>query len=166
VPYQIYKHNKELKMTKQEVKDEMKDTEGKPEVKGRIRQTQREMSYRRMMSEVPKADVVITNPEHFSVALKYDDSLVAPIVVAKGVDETAMKIREIAIRHDIPLFAAPPLARAIFYSTKLERPIPEGLYLAVAQVLAYVFQLKQFRKGKAARPNKIKDLEIPDDLRR
>lgn len=166
VPFQLYQHNKQLKMTKQEVKDEMKDAEGKPEVKGRIKQTQRELSYRRMMAEVPKADVVITNPEHFSVALKYDETLVAPVVIAKGVDHTAMKIREIATRHDIPLFAAPPLARAIYYSTKLEHPIPEGLYLAVAQVLAYVFQLQEFRNGKAARPTKVKDIQIPDELKR
>jgi len=166
VPYQIWNHDRQIKMTKQEVKDEMKDTEGKPEVKGKIRQSQREISYRRMMSEVPKADVVITNPEHFSVALKYNEGLVAPIVVAKGVDETAMKIREIARRHDIPMFAAPPLARAIFYGTKLDRPIPEGLYLAVAQVLAYVYQLKEFRKGNGTKPAKIKDLDIPDDLQR
>ena len=166
VPYQIWNHNNEMKMTKQEVKDESKNTEGKPEVKGKIREQQMQLSYRRMMSEVPKADVVITNPEHFSVALKYDDTLIAPVVLAKGVDETAMKIREIAIRHDIPLFAAPPLARAIFYNTKINQAIPEGLYLAVAQVLAYVFQLKEFRKGKANKPGKVSELEIPVDLRR
>ena len=166
VPYQLWNHNRQIKMTKQEVKDEMKDTEGKPEVKGKIRQSQREISYRRMMAEVPKADVVITNPEHFSVALKYNDELVAPIVVAKGVDETALKIREIANRHDVPIFAAPPLARAIFYATKLDNPIPEGLYLAVAQVLAYVYQLKEFRKGTGSKPAKIKDLDIPDNLKR
>lgn len=166
VPYQLWNHNRQIKMTKQEVKDEMKDSEGQPEVKGKIRQSQREMSYRRMMAEVPKADVVITNPEHFSVALKYNEGLVAPIVVAKGVDETAMKIREIANRHDIPIFAAPPLARAIFYATKLEHPIPEGLYLAVAQVLAYVYQLQEFRKGKATKPSTINDLDIPDNLQR
>ena len=119
-----------------------------------------------MMAEVPKADVVITNPEHFSVALKYNEELVAPIVVAKGVDETAMKIREIARRHDVPIFAAPPLARAIFYATKLDQPIPEGLYLAVAQVLAYVYQLHEFRKGNGSRPAKITDLDIPDNLKR
>jgi len=166
VPFQIWNHKRQLKMTKQEVKDEMKDTEGKPEVKGRIRQQQREVSYRRMMAAVPEADVVITNPEHFSVALKYSDQLIAPIVVAKGVDETAMKIREIARAHEVPIFAAPPLARAVFYSTKLDHPIPEGLYLAVAQVLAYVYQLKEFRKGKAGKPVKIQDLDIPDDLQR
>ena len=166
VPYQLWNHKRQLKMTKQEVKDENKNTEGKPEVKGRIRQQQMQLSYRRMMSEVPKADVVITNPEHFSVALKYDDSLVAPVVVAKGVDHVAMKIREVAVRHDIPIFAAPPLARAIYYNTKIDQAIPEGLYLAVAQVLAYVFQLQEFRNGKASKPSKVSDLEIPDELKR
>ena len=100
------------------------------------------------------------------MALKYNEELVAPVVVAKGVDETAMKIREIANRHDIPLFAAPPLARAIFYATKLDHPIPEGLYLAVAQVLAYAYQLQEFRKGKAGKPAKINDLDIPDSFKR
>jgi len=166
VPYQLWNHKRQLKMTKQEVKDENKNTEGKPEVKGRIRQQQMQLSYRRMMSEVPKADVVITNPEHFSVALKYNDSLVAPVVVAKGVDHVAMKIREVAVRHDIPIFAAPPLARAIYYNTKIDQAIPEGLYLAVAQVLAYVFQLQEFRNGKASKPSKVSDLEIPDELKR
>jgi flagellar biosynthesis protein FlhB len=167
VPFQIWNHARQLKMTKQEVKDEMKDTEGRPEVKGRLRQAQREMANRRMMSEVPTADVVITNPEHFAVALKYDENqMQAPIVVAKGTEQIALKIREIAKAHEVPMFAAPPLARAIFYSTKLEHPIPEGLYLAVAQVLAYVFQLKAFRKGKGERPVDITDLPIPDDLKR
>ncbi|MCP3674654.1 MAG: flagellar biosynthesis protein FlhB [Gammaproteobacteria bacterium] len=167
VPYQIWNHTKQLKMTKQEVKDESKDTEGRPEVKGRIRQTQREMSYRRMMQEVPTADVVITNPEHFAVALKYEDGkMLAPIVVAKGTEETAMKIREIAKAHEVPMFAAPPLARAIFYSTKINRAIPEGLYLAVAQVLAFVYQLKEYSKGRGNKPEDVVDLPIPSDLRR
>lgn len=166
VPFQIWNHSRQLKMTKQEVKDEMKDTEGRPEVKGRIRQTQRELAHRRMMEAVPEADVVITNPEHYAVALKYDDTMIAPVVVAKGTDQIALKIREIAKAHEVPMFAAPPLARAVFYSTKLDRAIPEGLYLAVAQVLAYVFQLKEYRKGKAQRPNDVSDLPIPDDLKR
>ncbi|MCP4270819.1 MAG: flagellar biosynthesis protein FlhB [Gammaproteobacteria bacterium] len=166
VPFQIWNHTRQLKMTKQEVKDEMKDTEGRPEVKGRIRQTQRELANRRMMAEVPKADVVITNPEHFAVALKYDEEMIAPLVVAKGTDEIALKIREIAKAHEVPMFAAPPLARAIFYNTKLDQAIPEGLYLAVAQVLAYVFQLKEFRKGKGNRPEDVTDLTIPDYLKR
>ena len=167
VPFQIWNHSRQLKMTKQEVKDEMKDTEGRPEVKGRLRQTQREIAMRRMMTEVPKADVVITNPEHFAVALKYDqDVMMAPVVIAKGADQIAFKIREIATAHEVPIFAAPPLARAIFYNTKLNYPIPEGLYLAVAQVLAYIFQLNEYRKGRGTRPVDVKDLDIPDELRR
>jgi len=166
VPFQIWNHARQLKMTKQEVKDEMKDTEGRPEVKGRIRQTQRELANRRMMAEVPKADVVITNPEHFAVALKYDEKMIAPVVIAKGTEQIALKIREIAKEHEVPMFAAPPLARAIYYSTKLEQAIPEGLYLAVAQVLAYVFQLKAYRKGKGNRPADVTDLDIPDQLKR
>jgi len=166
VPFQLWNHSRQLKMTKQEVKDESKDTEGRPEVKGRIRQTQRELANRRMMAEVPKADVVITNPEHFAVALKYDETLIAPVVIAKGSDQIALKIREIAKAHEVPMFAAPPLARAIFYSTKLDRAIPEGLYLAVAQVLAYIFQLKEYKKGNAKRPGDVTEIPIPDDLKR
>src|SRR5690606_39253156 len=153
VPFQLFDHNKKLKMTKQEVKEEMKDTEGKPEVKGRIRQLQREMARRRMMEAVPTADVVITNPEHFSVALRYDpDKGGAPVVVAKGVDQTALKIREIANAHKVQLLPAPPLARAIYYTTDLEQEVPAALYMAVAQVLAYVFQLKAYKKGEGQKP--------------
>lgn len=165
VPFQIYEHTKNLKMTKQEVKDEYKDTEGKPEVKGKIRQLQREMSQRRMMQDVPEADVVITNPSHYSVALRYkperDD---APILLAKGNDEVAMKIREIAREHGVELVAAPPLARSIYYNTKIGEEVPSGLYIAVAQVLAYVFQIKQFRRRVRPRPN-MPDFPIPDDLK-
>lgn len=166
VPFQLYQHNKKLKMTLQEVKDEMKNTEGKPEVKGRIRQLQHEMAQRRMMSEVPQADVVITNPEHYSVALKYgDDGAGAPVLVAKGIDQMALKIREVAVEHDIPMLAAPPLARAIYYSTPLDDEIPEGLYIAVAQVLAYVYQLREFQTRRGRKPTEPDDLPIPDELR-
>jgi flagellar biosynthesis protein FlhB len=166
VPYQMWDHNKKLRMSLQEIKDEMKDTEGKPEVKGRIRQLQREMAQRRMMAQVPQADVVITNPEHYSVALKYDQSRPgAPILVAKGVDETAMKIREIANAHNVKIFAAPPLARAIYYTTKLDQEIPEGLYLAVAQVLAYVYQLKTYKPGRSRKPVEPKEFTIPETMR-
>lgn len=165
VPFQVYEHTKNLKMTKQEVKDEYKDTEGKPEVKGRVRQLQREISQRRMMGDVPQADVVITNPSHYSVALRYkpgkDD---APIVLAMGVDEVAMKIREIAREHDIEQVAAPPLARSIYYNSKIGDEVPSGLYVAVAQVLAYVFQLQQFRRRSRPRPA-MPDIPIPDDLK-
>ncbi len=167
IPYQIWQHTEQLKMTKQEVKDEFKDTEGKPEVKGRIRMLQREAAQRRMMAEVPQADVIITNPEHFSVALRYDQSLdSAPIVVAKGIDHLAMKIREIANENDIDIVPAPPLARALYHTTELEQQIPDGLFTAVAQVLAYVFQLKQYRKGRGKRPNvKERNFEPPVDMR-
>ncbi|QUJ66687.1 flagellar biosynthesis protein FlhB [Photobacterium sp. GJ3] len=167
VPFQIWQHNEQLKMTKQEVKDEYKDVEGKPEVKGRIRMLQREMAQRRMMAEVPKADVVITNPEHFSVALRYDPKLDrAPVVVAKGTDHMAMKIREIANEYKIDIVPAPPLARSIYHSTELEQQIPDGLFAAVAQVLAYVFQLKQYRRGHGKRP-KLSPvaMDIPPELR-
>ncbi|CAM2852656.1 flagellar biosynthesis protein FlhB [Vibrio neptunius] len=168
IPFQIWQHADQLKMTKQEVKDEYKETEGKPEVKGRIRMLQREAAQRRMMSEVPQADVIVTNPEHFSVALRYkQDTDKAPIVVAKGVDHMALKIREIAREHDIYVIPAPPLARALYHSTELEQEIPDGLFTAVAQVLAYVFQLKQFRKRGGQRPNlKASELPIPPEYRK
>ncbi|EKO5191496.1 flagellar biosynthesis protein FlhB [Vibrio vulnificus] len=167
IPFQIWQHVDQLKMTKQEVKDEYKDTEGKPEVKGRIRMLQREAAQRRMMADVPTADVIVTNPEHFSVALRYkQNSDRAPVVVAKGTDHMAMKIREVAREHDISIVPAPPLARALYYSTELEQQIPDGLFTAVAQILAYVFQLKQYRKRGGHRPKlKDYDLPIPPDLR-
>ncbi|EPS5700986.1 flagellar biosynthesis protein FlhB [Vibrio vulnificus] len=167
IPFQIWQHADQLKMTKQEVKDEYKDTEGKPEVKGRIRMLQREAAQRRMMADVPTADVIVTNPEHFSVALRYkQNSDRAPVVVAKGTDHMAMKIREVAREHDISIVPAPPLARALYYSTELEQQIPDGLFTAVAQILAYVFQLKQYRKRGGHRPKlKDYDLPIPPDLR-
>ncbi|MCL1141675.1 flagellar biosynthesis protein FlhB [Shewanella gaetbuli] len=167
VPFQIWNHNKQLKMTKQEVKDEYKDTEGKPEVKGRIRQVQREMAQRRMMTEVPNADVIVVNPEHYAVAVKYDVSRSsAPFLIAKGVDDVAFKIREIAREHEVPIVSAPPLARAIYHTTKVDQQVPEGLFTAVAQVLAYVFQLKQYQKGKGRRPTLIPlNQPIPDELK-
>ncbi|MCK7459248.1 flagellar biosynthesis protein FlhB [Idiomarina aminovorans] len=166
-PFQLWKHNKDLKMSKQEVKDEHKDTEGSPEVKSRIRRLQMEMANRRMMEEVPKADVVVTNPTHYAVALKYDDGGVqAPVMLAKGTDETAAKIREIALEYEIPLVASPALARSIYHTTDLEQEIPKGLFIAVAQVLAYVYQLRMFKQGQAKRPKKPPtDKDIPDDLR-
>lgn len=167
VPYQIWNHAKQLKMTKQEVKDEHKDTEGKPEVKGRIRQLQQEMAQRRMMGEVPNADVIVVNPEHYAVAIKYDATKsTAPFVVAKGVDEVAFKIREIAREHDVAIVTAPPLSRAIYHTTKIDQEIPEGLFTSVAQVLAYVFQLRQFQKGKGQRPKAVPTKQpIPDELK-
>ena len=170
VPFQKWNHHKQLKMTKQEVKDEYKNSEGKPEVKGKMRQMQREMANRRMMAEVPKADVVITNPTHYAVALKYDRFRpgAAPMVVAKGTDEIAMKIREIASEYKITILSSPSLARSIYHTTKLDKEIPEGLFQAVALVLAYVFQLQSYRKGRGAAPKPIpqdREMPIPKELR-
>ena len=168
VPVQLWESHKKLLMTKQEVRDEHKDQEGKPEVKQRIRQLQREMSQRRMMAAIPDADVVITNPTHYAVALKYDpDKGGAPMLIAKGSDFLALKIREIAVANEVLLLESPALARSIYHSTELDQEIPGGLYLAVAQVLAYVYQIRQHRAGKGKRPDPLKgDLPIPPDLRR
>jgi len=165
VPWQIYSHTKKLRMSMQEIKDEFKDTEGKPEIKSKIRQLQREAAQRRMMGAVPDADVVITNPTHYAVALSYAGGGGAPVVVAKGVDNAAMKIREIAKENNVPQMEAPPLARALYKHTRIDDEIPEGLYVAVAQVLAYIFQLDQFAKGNGPKPDRRPDLPIPPDLR-
>ncbi|MBD9608078.1 flagellar biosynthetic protein FlhB [Pseudomonas sp. PvR086] len=168
VPVQLWESHNKLLMTKQEVRDEHKDQEGRPEVKQRIRQLQREMSQRRMMAAIPDADVVITNPTHYAVALKYDpEKGGAPMLIAKGSDFLALKIREIAVANQVQLLESPALARSIYYSTELDQEIPGGLYLAVAQVLAYVYQIRQYRAGKGKRPDPLKDdLPIPPDLRR
>ena len=148
VPFQLWSYARKLRMTRQEVRDEFKDTEGRPEVKSRIRAMQQQIATRRMMEEVPTADVVITNPTHYAVALKYDDSRMnAPRVIAKGKDLIATRIREVAEENGVPLFSAPPLARALFTSTKLGQEIPAGLYTAVAQVLAYIFQVRDLAPG-------------------
>ncbi len=166
VPFQIFDHHKKLRMTLQEVKDEYKDSEGKPEVKSKIRQLQRDMAQPRMMQDVPGADVVITNPTHYAVALKYDQqSMGAPVVVAKGSDEVAFKIMEIAREHKVDVLRTPPLTRAVYHNTKVGEEIPDGLYMAIAQVLAYLFQLRQFRKGQAAKPG-MPEFPIPRDMRR
>ncbi len=165
VPFQLWDHSQQLKMTHQEVRDDSKDTEGDPELRGRVRRLQREAAQRRMMTEVPTADVVVTNPEHYSVALKYDQSnMSAPLVVAKGTDLVAMHIRTIAREHEVPILEAPPLARALHHTTELNGEIPAGLYLAVAKVLAYVFQLKQQPRWKQKKNHKLDDLSIPDDM--
>jgi len=149
-PYQKYSFIKRMRMTKQEVKDEMKDMEGQPEVKQQIRRRQREMANNRMIQKVQDADVVITNPEHFAVALSYDPTGDgAPILLAKGSDHMAARIREEAEKHGVEMFAAPPLARALYFSTEVDQAVPESLYLAVAQVIAYVFSLADVRPGVA-----------------
>jgi len=167
IPYQIYNHTKQLKMSKQEVKDEYKNTEGNPEIKGRIRQAQREMSQRRMMQDVPDADVVVTNPTHYSVAIKYDtEKSSAPFVIAKGADLIAMHIRKIAKEKDVPIVETPMLTRSIYYTTDIKQEIPEQLFVAVAQVLAYVYQLDMYQKGKGNKPKPLdKNLPIPPELR-
>lgn len=165
VPWQRFSYMRNLRMTKQEVRDEAKESEGSPEVKGKIRRLQLQVAARRMMEEVPKADVIVTNPTHFAVALRYDTKRnAAPMVVAKGADEVAMQIIRIGNHHNVMTFAAPPLARAIFYSTKVGAEIPAGLYVAVARVLAYVFQLRARPQGQNPAPPK--DLPIPEELRR
>jgi len=143
VPFQLWQHSRDLKMTREEVKEEYKESEGSPETRGRIREAQRALARGRMMQEVPKADVVITNPTHYAVALRYDESRNrAPVVVAKGSDLLAARIREIATEHGVPLVAAPPLARALFRNVELGHEVPAALYVTVAQVLTYVYQLK------------------------
>ncbi len=165
VPYQLYHYAQKHKMTKQEVKDESKESEGNPEIKGRIRQQQREMARRRMMTEIPKADVVITNPTHYAVAIKYQENgMRAPVVVAKGADVIALKIREIAGEHNVPTLESPKLARALFAHTELGDEIPEALYSAVAEVLAYVFQMRVFKREGGFRPEMPNALPVPDAL--
>ena len=164
-PYQVWQHAKKLMMSRQEVKQEMKESDGNPEIKAKIRQQQREMARRRMMSEVPTADVVVTNPTHYAVALKYSENgMRAPRVVAKGADEVAAKIREIAEENNVVMLEAPPLARALFRHAELGDEIPEALYIAVAEVLAYVFQLRAFSKHGGMRPEKPNDLDVPPQL--
>lgn len=159
-PFQMWNHHKELRMTRQEVKDEYKETDGKPEVKQKIRQLQQEMAQRRMMEEVPKADVVITNPTHYAVAVVYEASrMAAPRLVAKGVGEVAASIRAVASDHDVVRVEAPRVARAIYFTTDLDQEIPSGLFVAVARILAYVYQLKRAER-EAQMPD---DLPVPED---
>ena len=165
VPYQMWNYRQQLMMTKQELKEEYKETEGKPEVKSKIHKMRRELSRRRMMSAVPTADVIITNPTHFAVALKYaEGKMKAPIVVAKGADLVAQRIIEIGKEHAVPLISMPPLARSIFFHTEIGDEIPQKLYMAVAQVLAYVHQLKLYRRGKLKKPKLPEKINIPEDM--
>lgn len=165
VPFQLYQYAHKLKMTKEEVRQEMKELEGNPEIKSRIRQQQREVARRRMMSEIPNADVVVTNPTHYAVAIKYkEDQAGAPIVVAKGADALAMKIREVATEHNIIMLESPKLARALFAHAELESEIPEALYSAVAEVLAYVFQMRIFKDHGGMQPDIPATPEVPDVL--
>ncbi|WP_414625508.1 flagellar biosynthesis protein FlhB [Selenomonas bovis] len=144
--YQKWQTTQDLKMTKQEVKDEFKQTEGDPQIKGKIRQKQRQMAMSRMMQEVPKADVIVTNPTHFAVALKYEKGMTAPVVVAKGADFVAQKIKSVGRENDVPLVENRPLARALYASTEVGDSVPRELYQSVAEVLAYVYRLKHRRR--------------------
>ncbi len=165
VPFQLWDHNKKLMMTKEEVRQEAKETEGDPMVKGRIRSLQREAARRRMMAAIPTADVVVTNPTHFAVALKYSDKgSRAPVVVAKGSHLLALRIREIAEENHVPILEAPPLARALHKHTELGESIPEALYTAVAEVLAYVYKLRRYEKQGGACPQEPSDLPVPAEL--
>jgi flagellar biosynthetic protein FlhB len=164
VPLQRYQVHKKLKMTKQEIKDEMKDAEGRPEVKAQIRRRQREMANNKMMAKVKDADVVITNPQHFAVALEYDPTADgAPMLIAKGTDDLARRIRESAKEEGLQLFEAPELARALYFTTKVDEPIPESLYHAVAQVIAYVFSLNDRYPGAEGYVKPTP--KIPDNMR-
>ncbi|MGH8202186.1 MAG: flagellar biosynthesis protein FlhB [Steroidobacteraceae bacterium] len=153
VPWQLYQYSQNLSMSREEIREEMKQSEGAPEVRMRIRRAQREIARRRMMHDVPKADVVVVNPTHFAVALRYDERRMrAPLVVAKGPDLVAARIREIATEHAVPIFEAPPLARALFHNVEIGSEIPATLYAAVAQVLTYIYQLKTARTSGARPP--------------
>ncbi|MET0050639.1 MAG: flagellar biosynthesis protein FlhB [Candidatus Thiodiazotropha sp.] len=164
VPFQVWDHKRQLKMTRQELRDEMKETEGRPEVKGRIRQLQREMAHKRMMQEVPKADVIVTNPTHYAVALKYDpESMHAPKLVAKGADLVAQNIRKVAQEANVQVVESPVLARAIYFHTEINTFIPAGLYLAVARLLAYVFQLRTYRTEGGVYPEMPENLFVPEE---
>jgi flagellar biosynthetic protein FlhB len=165
VPFQLWNHAKQLRMTKEEIRKEFKESEGDPLVKGRIRSLQREAARRRMMSAIPDADVIVTNPTHYAVALRYKgETMRAPIVVAKGVHLLAARIRELGEEHRIPILEAPPLARALYHHTDLDQEIPEKLYTAVAEVLAYVYQLKRYQNYGGDVPEPIGAIEVPQEL--
>ncbi len=167
VPFQLWDHANKLKMTKQETKDESKQTEGSPELKSRIRAVQRRMAQQRMMQDVPTADVLVTNPTHYAVALRYDqEGTGAPRVVASGADLIAAEIRKVAVANNVTIVEAPPLARALYYNADIGQEIPAGLYVAVAQLLAYVFQLRAVRTSGRQPPVLPEAFPIPPELRR
>ncbi|MDV5357075.1 flagellar type III secretion system protein FlhB [Kosakonia sp. SMBL-WEM22] len=163
--WQIYSHIKKLRMSRQDIRDEFKQSEGDPHVKGRIRQMQRSAARRRMMADVPKADVIVTNPTHYSVALQYDENkMSAPKVVAKGAGAVALRIRELGSENRVPILEAPPLARALYRHAEIGQQIPGQLYAAVAEVLAWVWQLKRWRLSGGQRPVKPENLPVPEAL--
>lgn len=165
IPLQRYFFLKKMRMTKQERKEEHKNQEGRPEVKARIKQLQRQMLQRQISKVIKNADVVITNPTHYAVALKYDTKKAqAPFVLAKGVDETALYMRQMAAKHELEVVEVPPLARAIYFTTQVNQQIPAPLYTAVAHVLTYILQLKAWRQGRRSKPQLASNLPIPDSL--
>ena len=164
VPFQLWQYFDKLKMTKEEVKQEMKEMMGDPHVKGRIRSLQMQAARKRMMSAVPKANVIVTNPTHYAVALSYQAGMAAPKVVAKGLGAIALKIREIANEHAVPILEAPPLARALYKHADLDAEIPSALYNAVAEVLAYIYQLASWRQAGGVYPVPPRDLPVPPEL--
>jgi len=165
VPYQITRYRNMLRMTLQEARQEDKESQGDPRIKQNVRRAMREMARKRMMAAVPKADVVVTNPTHFAVALKYlQDRHRAPVVVAKGMGAVAERIRTLASENAVPTLEAPPLARALYRHVEIGAEIPAALYTAVAQVLAYVYQLRRYRNGQGQPPQEPGDIEIPPGL--
>ena len=164
VPFQLWHYHDKLKMTREEQKQEAKEMEGDPHVKGRIRSLQRDAARRRMMAAVPQADVIVTNPTHFAVALAYKSGMGAPRVVAKGMGEVARRIRELGAEHGVPLLEAPPLARALHRHVDLDREIPGTLYAAVAEALAWVYQLTNWRQTGGQYPIPPRDLQVPPEL--
>ena len=165
IPFQFWEHARQLKMTKQEVRDDMQDTEGKPEVKRKIKERQRELLKRRMISKVPTANVIITNPTHFAIAIKYDETnMKAPIVVAKGIDLIAEMIKKVAKANHVPFVEAPPLARALYYHVELDEEIPSGLYVAVAKILAYIYELNLYHNGQGNEPVQPREFTMPKEL--
>ncbi|MBM7071614.1 flagellar biosynthesis protein FlhB [Shewanella sp. 202IG2-18] len=166
VPYQFWQHGKELRMSKQEIKEEQKQQEGSPEVKGRIRQLQQKISRSRADVSIPQADVLLVNPTHYSVALKYDEQKSdAPYVLTKGTDELALYMKQIAKKHDVEIVEIPALTRAVYYSTQVEQQIPAALFVAIAHILNYVMQLRAARQGKQKAPAPLPNFFIPPHLR-
>jgi flagellar biosynthetic protein FlhB len=164
VPFQLWQYYDKLKMSKQEVRQEGKEMEGNPEVKGRIRQLQREAARKRMMGAVPTADVIVTNPTHFAVALAYKSGMGAPKVLAKGMGEIALRIREIGAENGVPMLEAPPLARALYRHAEIDQEIPSTLYAAVAEVLAYVYQLANWRQVGGNYPMPPREIAVPAEM--
>jgi flagellar biosynthetic protein FlhB len=165
VPFQLWEYYRKLRMTKEEVRQEMKESEGDPQVKARIRSMQREMARRRMMAEVPKADVIVTNPTHFAVALRYNEKeMRAPRVIAKGTYLLAARIRELGVEHGVPILHSPPLARALYKHAELDQEIPSALFAAVAEVLAYVYQLRSYNKQGGIAPQPPENVPVPEGM--